>query len=133
MPKVTYDSMKADQAWLAVASHLHRRNQMLADGVRFLEHHPVDTGLASRLIVLQYHLRATVRRLVNETASFKPSPNYEQQVRRQWQVVHQLNFLLRQIDEELHKSAAQSHTFGRWMDRRQQVLSYKATTKMHLN
>ncbi|WP_128546114.1 hypothetical protein [Larkinella soli] len=133
MRTVSYDSIKADQAWVAVTQHLQRRNQLLADGVSFLELHPSDHALAGRLVVLQYHLRATVRRLVTETSQARPMPSLPQLVRRQWLVVHQLTFLLRQIDDELRKTGAKSPAFRSWMDQRNQRFTCKPSPRVYLN
>lgn len=133
MKSVSYDSIKADQAWLTVTQHLQRRNQLIADGIYFLEKHPADHSLAGRLVVIQYHLRATIRQLVAETSAMGPAAQLRQQIRRQWLMVHQLNFLLRQIDDELSKMGGKSPAFRSWMTIKQPHYSYKAPVDVSLN
>jgi hypothetical protein len=133
MKNLSYDSIKADQAWIIVTQHLQSRNQLLADGIYFLEKHPADHPLAGRLVVIQYHLRATVRRLVDETSTSQPASHLNQQVKRQWLMVHQLNFLLRQIDDELSKMGVKSPAFRSWMTTKQPQFSYKAPAGVQLN
>ena len=132
MKTASYESIKADQAWITVTQHLQRRGQLLADGITFLEKHPVDYSLAGRLVVIQYHLRATVRRLMNETST-SSTAHLKQQIKRQWLMVHQLNFLLRQIDDELSKMGVSSPAFRSWMTARQNRFSYKAPSGAYLN
>ena len=100
MRAVTYDSLRADEAWNTVSKHLQRRNDLLTAGITYLETHPTDHALAGRLVVLQYHLRATVRQLVRDTAALRPVQTMNQQVQRQWMVVHQMHYLLSQIDDQ---------------------------------
>ncbi|MFC5409537.1 hypothetical protein ACFPMF_09475 [Larkinella bovis] len=133
MKTVTYESIKADQAWITVTQLLQGRNQLLADGITFLEKHPVDHSLAGRLVVIQYHLRATVRRLIDETATTSSKAQAPQQIKRQWMMVHQLNFLLRQIDDELGKMELNSPAFCSWVKRKQNRFSYKEPAGLHLN
>ncbi|GAB3928270.1 hypothetical protein [Larkinella terrae] len=133
MKTVSYDSIKADQAWITVTQLLQRRNQLLADGIKFLEKHSADQALAGRLVVIQYHLRATVRRLVDETSTAQSPAQLAQQVKRQWLMVHQLNFLLRQIDDELSKMGVSYPNFRSWINTKQKHFSYKAPSGLFLN
>ncbi|RRB02088.1 hypothetical protein [Larkinella rosea] len=133
MKTVSYESIKADQAWITVTHHLQGRNQLLTDGISFLEKHPSDHALAGRLVVIQYHLRATVRRLMDETSAIKSPSQLKQQVRRQWLMIHQLNFLLRQIDDELGKMGLNSPDFRLWINVKRNRISYKAPSGLYLN
>ncbi|MFD1144316.1 hypothetical protein ACFQ4C_24530 [Larkinella insperata] len=133
MRKVSYDSIKADQAWLTVTQHLQRRNQLIAEGIFFLEKHPVDQSMAGRLVVIQYHLRSTVRQLVNETSETGPTTQPKQQVKQQWMLIHQLSFLLRQIDEELSTMGGKSPAFRSWIINKQTQFSYKTPVSAQLN
>ncbi|MGV3558056.1 hypothetical protein [Larkinella arboricola] len=133
MKKVSYDSIKADQAWLTVAQHLQRRNQLIAEGIYFLEKHPADHSLVGRLVVIQYHLRSTIRQLVNDTSAMGPVTQLRQQVKQQWMMVHQVTFLLRQIDDELAKIGVKSPVFRSWMHLKQTQFSYKAPVSVQLN
>lgn len=133
MKTVTYESIKADQAWITVTQHLQRRNQLLVDGITFLEKHPADHALAGRLVVIQYHLRATVRRLMDETSATLSPSQQKQQIKRQWLMVHQLNFLLRQIDDELSKMGLKSRDFHSWMNVKRNRVSYNAPSGVYLN
>jgi hypothetical protein len=133
MKTVSYESIKADQAWITVTQHLQRRNQLLSDGIAFLEKHPADHVLAGRLVVIQYHLRATVRRLMEETATTSSPISLKQQIKRQWLMVHQLHFLLRQIDDELGKMGFNSPIFRSWISVKLNRVSYKVPTGVYLN
>lgn len=133
MKTVSYESIKADQAWITVTQHLQGRSKLLSDGVSFLEKHPLDHSLAGRLVIIHYHLRATVRRLMNETCATPSATHLQQHVKRQWLMVHQLNFLLRQIDDELNKMGSKSPAFRSWMNTKQTRFSYKTASEMYLN
>lgn len=133
MKTATYESIKADQAWMTVTQHLQRRNQLLVDGITFLEKHPADYALAGRLVVIQYHLRATVRRLMDETSATTSASQLTQQIRRQWLMVHQMNFLLRQIDDELSKMGLKSRDFHSWMNVKRNRVSCNAPSGVYLN
>ncbi|WP_234734902.1 hypothetical protein [Tellurirhabdus bombi] len=135
MLTVTYNSLRADHAWSIASQNLQRRNDFLSAGIRFLEKHPVDHKLASRLVILQYHLRSTVRDLVQETSSMKPAKSQAQQVQRQWMVVHQLHYLLKQIDDQLLQCGRQSSDFRQWREKR--IMSRRTTplkaTSIYMN
>ncbi|GAB3906776.1 hypothetical protein GCM10028803_39680 [Larkinella knui] len=133
MKTVSYESIKADQAWITVTQHLQRRNQLLADGIAYLQKHPTDHAMANRLAVIQYHLRATVRRLMDETAATRSPTQMKQLIKRQWLMIHQLNFLLRQIDDEVRKMGITSPVFRSWVNRKQNQFSYKAPSGLYLN
>lgn len=134
MQTVTYESLIADQAWTLVSQHLQNRNDLLTDGILFLESHPVDRPHAGQLVVLQYHLRSTLRKLIEETATFIPLAAPDQQIRRQWMVVHQLNYLLCQVDSEIRGIARQSRDFKHWRDERMMRRRPRTQSKaQHLN
>ncbi|MGM9508035.1 hypothetical protein ACS5NO_09915 [Larkinella sp. GY13] len=133
MKTASYESIKADQAWITVTQHLQRRNQLITDGITFLEKHPADHVLAGRLVVIQYHLRATVRRLMEETSATPSPASLKQQIKRQWLMVHQLNFLLRQIDDELSKMGFNSPVFRSWMSAKLNRFSYNTPAGLSLN
>jgi hypothetical protein len=135
MLTVTYNSLRADHAWSIASQNLQRRNDFLSAGIRFLEKHPADHKLASRLVILQYHLRSTVRDLVQETAALKPAQSQAHQVQRQWMVVHQLHYLLKQIDDQLLLCGRQSSDFRYWREKSimsRKTISLKADS-MYMN
>ncbi len=119
MTTVTYESLKAEQAWLIASEQLQQRNTLLGRGIAKLEQYPNELPMASRLMILRYHLRHSIRQLTREAKLTKAdtragSPAAEQ-LRYQWQHVHQLFFLLRQIDVEMHKARANSDTLHIWL------------------
>ncbi|GAB3253455.1 hypothetical protein GCM10027347_13250 [Larkinella harenae] len=133
MKTVSYESIKADQAWIAVTQLLQSRNKLLAEGVSFLEKHPKDYAMAGRLVIIQYHIRATVRQLMDEACAVPNASHQKQHVKRQWLLVHQLNFLLRQIDHELDNMGVNSPGFRSWLLARQGGFSCKAPSSLFLN
>jgi hypothetical protein len=48
-------------------------------------------------------------------------------------MVHQLNFLLRQIDDELSKMGINNPVFRSWINKKQNHFSYKAPSGLYLN
>lgn len=121
MTTVTYESLKAEQAWIIVSEQLQQRNSLLGRGIDRLEQYPTELPIASRLMILRYHLRHSIRRLTSEV---RPPVNGNTpaetrsagQLRQQWQHIHQLFFLLRQIDAELRTAQADSRTLRTWLN-----------------
>jgi len=133
MRTVTYESLRADEAWQTVSSHLQRRNDLMTAAITYLETRPAERVLAGKLAVLHYHLRATVRQLVRETAALRPTTDPQQQMRRQWMVVHQMHYLLSQIDDQLLILGRQSADFRRWREKRtlsRRVLQARAVVNL---
>jgi len=64
--KLTYESLKAEQAWMVVSEQLQQRNSLLSMGINHLERLPGDLPVASRLMIIRYHLRTSLRRLTAE-------------------------------------------------------------------
>ena len=70
--------------------------------------------MASRLIILRYHLKMSLRQLNSSTNQ----PSYSQESKAlvtHWQHVHQLFFLLRQIDSELGRATNENSTLRLWL------------------
>jgi|GEM_PF-1491585 len=133
MKTVTYASIKADEAWGTVSQHLQRRNDLLTEATNFLENHPSDHVLAGRIVVLQYHLRSTVRQLVRQSTTFPPATSVDQQLNRQWMVVHQMHYLLRQIDDQLLAFGRQSPALRNWREARSLRKRVRPVSKLSLN
>ncbi len=70
--------------------------------------------MASRLIILRYHLKMSLRQLTQEV-SRQPTAHSTDPLAIQWQHIHQLLFLLRQIDSELGRAATESEVLRAWM------------------
>lgn len=115
MKTINYDGLRVEQAWLNVSEQLQQRNTLLSQGISRLERQSADLPVASRLLILRYHLRHSLRRLTAETRQFPKNADDAQRLRQQWMHVHQLHFLLRQIDGELYIARADSNTFGQWL------------------
>jgi len=49
--KLTYESLKAEQAWMVVSEQLQQRNSLLSMGINHLERLPGDLPVASRLMI----------------------------------------------------------------------------------
>ncbi|MBC8151349.1 MAG: hypothetical protein H7Z72_00395 [Bacteroidetes bacterium] len=120
MTTVTYESLKAEQAWIIVSEQLQQRNSLLSRGISRLEQYPAELPIASRLMILRYHLRHSIRRLTSEAKPLSGKTPAEtrsaEQLRQQWRHVHQLFFLLRQIDAELRTAQAESDTLRTWLN-----------------
>ena len=129
--KLTYESLKAEQAWMVVSDQLQQRNALLSMGINHLEHKSGDLPIASRLMVLRYHLRTSLRKLTSEARRPANLENSVEQLHKQWQQIHQLFFLLRQIDVELENATFDCTNFRLWIDSRQQRV-YKSAL-VHLN
>ena len=117
MTTVTYESLKAEQAWLIASEQLQQRNTLLGRGIAQLEQYPNELPMASRLMILRYHLRHSLRQLTQEARQLKADSRspVAGTLHYQWQHVHQLFFLLRQIDTELHKARASSDPLHTWL------------------
>lgn len=117
---ITYESLKAEQAWIIVSEQLHQRNSLLGRGINKLEQYPAELITASRLMILRYHLRHSIRQLTAEAGQVRhgavDDAQTGRQLRRQWLHVHQLFFLLRQIDAELSAAQSQSNTLRAWLN-----------------
>ena len=120
MTTITYESLKAEQAWMIVSEQLQQRNSLLGRGINQLERYPSELPTASRLMILRYHLRHGLRQLTSEARQIKRHVPDEtrsaEQLRQQWLHVHQLFFLLRQIDAELRTAQADSDALRRWLN-----------------
>lgn len=115
MQTVTYESLKAEQAWMVVSEQLNQRNTLLSRGISHLEHSIIELPLASRLMILRYHLRHSLRRLTAEARQLPAQANRAGQLHSQWMHIHQLHFLLRQVDNELRTASADSDHFREWL------------------
>lgn len=116
MQTVTYESLKAEQAWMVVSDQLNQRNTLLSRGISHLESSPVELPIASRLMILRYHLRHSLRRLTAEARQMTPRSDKAAQLHLQWMHIHQLHFLLRQVDSELRNASHDSDSFREWLD-----------------
>ena len=131
MKTVTYESLKAQHACLIVSDQLQQRNNMLAKGISFMERSPAELPMASRLMILRYHLKMSLRQLTQEARQQDRTAPDAQPLSQQWQYVHQLMFLLRQIDNELGRAAVENDTLRSWLDSLQNRV-YRSTF-VHLN
>ena len=112
----TYESLQAEHAWMIVSDQLQQRNNMLAKGISHMERNPTGLPMASRLMMLRYHLKMSVRQLT-KVARYKPTtPEAANQTTDQWQHVHQLLFLLRQIDAEFGRATSESEVLRSWLE-----------------
>jgi hypothetical protein len=116
MRTVTYESLQADQAWMVVSDQLNQRNTLLSKSISKLEQYPHTLTIASRLIILRYHLRQSLRRLTAEARQRPSDANHAEALNRQWCHVHELYFLLRQIDAELTNAREDSPALNAWLD-----------------
>ena len=112
----TYESLQADHAWMIVSDQLQQRNNMLAKGISHMERTPKELPMASRLMMLRYHLKMSVRQLTQEARQQNKSTQSADRVAEQWQYVHQLLFLLRQIDTELRRATSESESLRLWLE-----------------
>ncbi|PRY33894.1 hypothetical protein CLV58_11944 [Spirosoma oryzae] len=116
MKNVSYESMKAEHAWMVVSDQLQQRNNMLGRSISHLERFPAETRMAGRLTILRYHLKMSLRQLTQSVHQPTQATADAQILARQWQHVHQLFFLLRQIDTELGRALDESLTLRHWQD-----------------
>ncbi len=115
---MTYESLKAEQAWLIASEQLQQRNMLLGRGIAQLEQYPNELPMASRLMILRYHLRHSLRQLTQEARQLKTDHRDSPvagTIHYQWQHIHQLFFLLRQIDIELHQARVSSDPLRTWL------------------
>ncbi|GAB4055749.1 hypothetical protein [Spirosoma litoris] len=115
MPNLTYESLQAEYAWMLVSDQLQQRNNVLAKSISHMERNPKELPMASRLIILRYHLKMSLRQLTQSARQHKSESVNVNQLAEQWQHVHQLFFLLRQIDNELGRATTESQTLRSWM------------------
>ncbi len=116
MKTISYESLKAEHAWMIVSDQLQQRNNLLAKGISHMERSPAELPTASRLMILRYHLKMSLRRLTQEARQQARTTTPDQPLRQQWQQVHQLMFLLRQIDSELGQAAIENDAFRFWLN-----------------
>ena len=116
MKIITYESLQAEHAWMIVSDQLQQRNNMLAKGISYMERNPTGLTMASRLMLLRYHLKMSVRQLTKEARQPLNSPQMDNQLADQWRHVHQLLFLLRQIDTEFGRATNESETLRTWLE-----------------
>lgn len=116
MRTVSYESLQAEQAWMVVSEQLNQRNTLLSRGIAQLERQPTELPMASRLMILRYHLRHSLRRLVAESRQVPVMADATEQLNQQWMHIHQLFFLLRQIDAELRTAGEESEPLRHWLN-----------------
>ncbi len=116
MKTVTYESLRAEQAWMIVSDQLQQRNNVLAKSISHMERNPSELPMASRLIMLRYHLKMSLRQLTQEARQQKLNPKKASQLAEQWMHIHQLFFLLRQIDTELGRATTENNTLRSWLE-----------------
>ncbi|GAB3801934.1 hypothetical protein GCM10028819_30170 [Spirosoma humi] len=116
MQTITYNSLQAEHAWMIVSDQLQQRNNMLAKSISHMERNPSDLPMASRLIMLRYHLKMSLRQLTQEARQQKKTIQEGNQLAEQWMHVHQLFFLLRQIDNELGRATTENALLRSWLE-----------------
>ena len=115
MKTVSYESLRAEHAWMVVSDQLQQRNTMLAKSISYMERNPVELPMASRLMMLRYHLKMSLRRLTQEARQQPRSPEDAGLLHQQWLHIHQLFFLLHQIDMEMNRATGESNTLQSWV------------------
>ncbi|MVM31560.1 hypothetical protein GO755_16050 [Spirosoma sp. HMF4905] len=115
MQNLTYESLQAEYAWMLVSDQLQQRNNVLAKSISHMERSPKELPMASRLIILRYHLKMSLRQLTQAARQQKPEAQNSNRLADQWQHIHQLFFLLRQIDNELGRATSESQALRSWM------------------
>ncbi|MEZ0609880.1 hypothetical protein ACAW74_15285 [Fibrella sp. WM1] len=131
MRTVSYESLQADQAWMVVSDQLNQRNTLLSRGISKLEQQQHSLPIASRLMTLRFHLRQSLRRLTSEARRRPGNADQAEALNQQWCHVHQLYFLLRQIDAELTNAREDSDAFNEWLNTMESRV-YKSAL-VHLN
>lgn len=116
MKTITYESLRAEHAWMIVSDQLQQRNNMLAKSISHMERDPSELPMASRLMMLRYHLKMSLRQLTHEARQQARTTQDAARLHQQWLHVHQLFFLLRQIDTELNKATYENDTLRTWME-----------------
>jgi hypothetical protein len=115
MKTASYESIQAEHAWMIVSDQLQQRNNVLAKGISHMERNPAELPMASRLMILRYHLKMSLRQLTNEARQSARNLEEANRLHHQWQHVHQLFFLLRQIDAELSQATRENDRLRSWM------------------
>ncbi|WP_080054902.1 hypothetical protein [Spirosoma aerolatum] len=105
MQTISYESLQAEHAWMLVCDQLQQRNNVLAKSISHMERDPKELPMASRLIILRYHLKMSLRQLTQAARQTGLQPPKNSRLAAQWEHVHQLFFLLRQIDNELGRAS----------------------------
>lgn len=113
---VNYESLQAEHAWMIVSDQLQQRNNMLAKGISHMERTRTELPMASRLMMLRYHLKMSVRQLTQEARKQLLVTQSADRSAEQWRHVHQLLFLLRQIDAELGRATSENDTLRLWVE-----------------
>ena len=116
METLTYESLRAEHAQMIVSDQLQQRNNVLAKSISYMERNPAQLPMASRLMMLRYHLKMSLRRLTQEANQPAQTTEAPERLRRQWLQVHQLFFLLRQIDTELNRATHENNQLRSWME-----------------
>lgn len=116
MKTVTYESLRAEHAWMIVSDQLQQRNNVLAKSISHMERDPAELPMASRLMMLRYHLKMSLRQLTQEARQQTRTVEDANRLHQQWLHVHQLFFLLRQIDTEITRAAHENNTLRSWID-----------------
>lgn len=116
MKIATYESLQAEHAWMMVSDQLQQRNNILAKGISHMERNASGLPMASRLMMLRYHLKMSVRQLTQEARQQRHSARSDNRLVNQWRHVHQLLFLLRQIDTELGRATNESEPLRMWLE-----------------
>ncbi len=115
MKIISYESLRAEHAWMIVSDQLQQCNNMLAKGISHMERNPTELPMASRLMMLRYHLKMSMRQLTREARQQTQETVDAGRLPQQWQHVHQLLFLLRQIDTEFGRAAGENNTLRSWV------------------
>ena len=115
MKTISYESLRAEHAWMVVSDQLQQRNSMLAKGISHMERNPTELPMASRLMLLRYHLKMSLRQLTQEARQQPQSAEDAGRLHGQWLHIHQLFFLLRQIDTELGRATGENDTLRSWV------------------
>ena len=116
MKTVNYESLQAEHAWMIVSDQLQQRNNVLAKSISHMERNQTDLPMASRLIILRYHLKMSVRQLTKDARQQLHTTQSADRLAEQWRHVHQLLFLLRQIDTELGRATDENNTLRAWLE-----------------
>ncbi|GAB2561660.1 hypothetical protein [Spirosoma aerophilum] len=116
MKTITYNSLQAEHAWMIVSDQLQQRNNVLAKSISHMERSQTELPMASRLITLRYHLKMSLRQLTQEARQQKQTIPQDNQLHIQWMHVHQLFFLLRQIDNELGRATTENTILRSWLE-----------------
>ena len=77
MKRISYELLQAEHAWMIVSDQLQQRNNVLAKGISHMERNPKGLPIASRLIILRYHLKMSLRQLTQEVREQTTSPGID--------------------------------------------------------